>query len=106
MEDICDRQLSKRAGIALLSIAVLLAAMTQAAHVCPQIIPSRVAQANPPTTSGGPCLICLMAQPATAALLLRVILLSILSARPAALVEQRPRPLLATFRLCVRPPPA
>lgn len=107
MEQFRDRQPGKLTCIALLSIAVLLlTAMAQAAHVCPHIIASGPTEADLPAVDGSLCLICLMAHPATAAPLLLMIFLSLLRSRPAALLEQQPRPLPETCSLCVRPPPA
>jgi hypothetical protein len=108
MEDIRERQTSRGAMLSpLIIIVLLMAMMAQSAHLCGPLAsaPDNSARVDSVAATAGPCLICLMAQPATAVLFLLLLLFLILRRPPAALVEQHLHSLLQSFRLYVRPPP-
>lgn len=93
----------------LLCVAVLLAAnLAQSVHICGLSSPNlgREAQFGSPAPVTGPCLICMMGQPATAALLFLILLLPATQKGTRKRLESHPRVLLEAFRLYVRPPPA
>jgi hypothetical protein len=95
--------------LALVCIAVLLVASTaQAAHFCGfRINDTRgAAQLRLTSPNGTLCLTCLMAQSATAMVLLVAFFSVLLSSSRASSPELRPRVFLESFQLYVRPPPA
>lgn len=89
-------------------VALLMATMLQAAHFCAFLLPGarNTVQAHGASRTGSPCLICLMAQAATAALLLSNFLLVSRSCTLTCLYWEQPPVLWDSFRLYVRPPPA
>ncbi len=104
--------LTRRAGakwlVYLSAVLLLVAAVTQAAHFCGfQALDLRGGtqlRADSPNTTL--CLTCLMAQSA-AAIVLSIAFSSVLRRRVRVQIPQmHPRPLLETFQLYVRPPPA
>ena len=103
-----DRQEIGRTAV-LLCVSVLLAAnLAQSAHICGLPSPNlgREAQFGSQAPVTGPCLICMMGQPATAALLFLILLLLATQKETRRRLESHPRVLLEAFRLYVRPPPA
>jgi hypothetical protein len=89
-------------------MAVLLAMLAVSVHVCgSQALESgRVTQVTSVSSAGGPCLICLMRQPAATAFPLLALLPLGLAGSHTIPVEKHLRLLPAGFRLYIRPPPA
>ena len=87
---------------------LLMATIVQATHLCGSgmLDASHTAQFRAISSGGTVCLTCLMAQPAAAAVLL-VACFSNLQAKSRVSFEGvTRRPLLESFQLYVRPPPA
>ena len=102
-----DTGCGKWLGYACVAI-LLLATGVQVVHVCRFASPDAegVFQFSLTSSSGAPCLICLMAQSATALAFFMVFFPALrrrMQVRPA---QSAPRVFLPLFQLYVRPPPA
>jgi hypothetical protein len=95
--------------MARLSLALLLlATIVQATHLCGSgmLDANHTPQFRALSSSGPVCLICLMAQPATAAVLFVSCFSNLPVRSRVGLRGMIPRLLLESFQLYVRPPPA
>ena len=87
---------------------LLTATIVQATHFCGSRIldPNNTMQFRAGSSSGTVCLTCLMAQPAAAAVLFVARFSSLQVRSRVSFRGMTPRPLLESFQLYVRPPPA
>ena len=87
--------------------SVLLSTTVQAAHFCGfQGSNTPAASQLNPASSGTPvCLTCLMASAGSAIILLIAFLVMARSRVFAGSLQMRPRPILDSFQLYIRPPP-
>jgi hypothetical protein len=87
--------------------AVLLSTTVQAAHFCG--FPEPAAQAavglDPPSSGSSTCLICLMAPSISAIILLVAFFVMSGSTVFVGGLQMRPKPVLCSFHLYIRPPP-
>jgi hypothetical protein len=106
--NIRNRQTSWLSGLAVVClVAVLLSATVQSAHFCGLIAPdTQTALESSANSSGNPvCLICLMAPSISAIILLVAFFIMSGSPRFIGDLYLRPKPILESFRLYIRPPP-
>jgi hypothetical protein len=87
--------------------AVLLSTTVQTSHFCGLGAPDAPAAVglNTPSSSSPTCLLCLMAPSISAILLLVAFFIMSASAVFVGGLQMRPKPVLYSFQLYIRPPP-